>query len=150
MWDLQSLSSQKFNSMFPTLLRPIQSLFYQTTVCCHPLSVHSINMAHCAERLLVWRSKDGKWRTVVVGQNDVNWVMELNLYTCVWTFNCVFIYWAQNVIKHFVLLKKIGTDFFAKLWKYIVPNFQLYTACNTSLSCCTAAIDITKADIFTD
>jgi len=39
---------------------PIRSLIYLTTVCCHPLSVHSINMAICAELPLVWRSDDGK------------------------------------------------------------------------------------------
>jgi hypothetical protein len=46
-------------------------------------------MAHCADRQLAWRSDNGKWRTVVVGQNGVNWS-----YVCVWgggTVNGVFI-----------------------------------------------------------
>ena len=48
------------------------------TLCCPVISVHSINMALSADRPLAWRSNNKKERTVVVGQNDVNWS-----YVCV-------------------------------------------------------------------
>jgi len=38
--------------------------YFIRQLCCHLLSVHSIKMAHCADRQLVWRSDDGKWRTL--------------------------------------------------------------------------------------
>ena len=60
MWDLQFLCSPQFNSRFATSLRPIRSLFYQTTVCCHLLSVHSIDMALCANRGEVTAESDGR------------------------------------------------------------------------------------------
>jgi hypothetical protein len=44
-------------------------------------------MAHCADCQLAWRSDNGKWRTVVVGQNDVNWCYVCVL--CVWVCECV-------------------------------------------------------------
>jgi len=94
MWDLLFLGSPQFNSWFPTSLRPIQSLIYQTTLCCQLLSVHSINMANCADRQLAWRNDGGKWRTVVVGQNDVNWsdmCVCLCVHVCLFVRACVFV-----------------------------------------------------------
>jgi len=81
-----------FNSRFPMSQRTIRSLFYQTAVCCHLLSVHSIIMAHCAERQLTWRSEDGKWRMLLVGQNGVNWCgcvcVCVYVGVCVWVCVC--------------------------------------------------------------
>ena len=108
MWDLQFLCSPQLNIRFPTSLRPIRSLLYQTTLCCHLLSVHSINMTHCADCHLVWRRDNGKWRTAVVGQNCVNWSY---IFACVGTVNGVFIYRTQKGKWLCDLMKKAGRIF---------------------------------------
>jgi hypothetical protein len=91
MCDLQFLCSPQFNSWFCTSLRSTRSLFYQTTLGCHLLSVYSINMARSADRPKAQRSDDGNWRTVVVGRNNIISLLEL-----VGTISDAFIYKTQK------------------------------------------------------
>jgi hypothetical protein len=73
---LQFLVSPQFKGWLPRLLRPLRSLLYLTTLCCHLLSVYSINSLCRFPKSQ--RSYDGKWRTGVVGQNNVS-LLELVL-----------------------------------------------------------------------
>ena len=115
MWNLLFLCSPQFNSRFLTSLRPVRSFFNLTTVCCHPLFVHRINMTLCADGQLAWRSDNRKWRTVVVGKIVVNRLLELThyyIYIYIYIFEIVWellnIYETHKSKWIFDLMRKAG------------------------------------------
>ena len=96
--------------------------FIRQLYCCHLLSFHVINMVHSAVRPLVWRSVNGKWRTLVLDKGKVSDLIYacVCVCVCVGTIKCVFIYRTQKGNWLRDLMKKAGTIFlqrvFAKFW----------------------------------